>query len=166
MSHRSGIPSVKTTHSDSSPTTETHSKDPLFSLSLSPTSSYNLISPFFLFTSSLTFSHSVTCTPPFFSHSPLSYLVSVSLHFPQHWSLIQGRDNYKFIIKQTPANPPCGCVYLTYHVNPLLCHPLKCCCRLVHHFIIAITSPSLLVAKHCCPHMHIRIPSMHVYMHG
>lgn len=167
MSHRSGIPSVKTTHGDSSPTTETHREKLLFSSSsLSTTSSYNLIPPFFPFISLSTFFHSATCSPSScFLPVPFFHRVSVSLHFPQHWSLIQAGDKYKFIIRWTPANPLRGCDCLTHYVNPFLSHPPKCGCQLIHHFITTITSPSLLVAKRRCPQMQIT-PAMHVCRQG
>ncbi len=55
-------------------------------------------------------------------------------------------------------------VWLILHVNHVLFHLPKCNCQLIYHFImVAITSPSLLVAIHCCPYMQI-ILVMHVRM--
>lgn len=102
MSPRSGIPSVKTTHSDSSPTTQTHEEELPFSSSAPLVSWYPSFSLHF---------------PP--SHLPsvrhlypicffaLSHLVSVFLHFSQHWTLIQARDNCKFIIASRPDVAVC-----------------------------------------------------------
>lgn len=70
-------------------------------------SSHNLTSAFFFF-----FLSSFPFSPPLWSPHPFPtlQLVSVSLHFPQCWSLIQAGDNYKFIISQpcaTLSNPSC-----------------------------------------------------------
>ncbi len=155
------IPSVKTTHSDSSPTTETYRDELLFSLYHLFLSSSSDI-PFFLFTSLHTFSHSVTCTP---SHqfSPIAPLPPCFC-LPEFSPALEFNTSKRQLQVYYQMNTSHPSVWLILHVNHVLFHLPKCNCQLICHFImVAITSPSLLVAIHCCPYMQI-ILVMHVRM--